>query len=378
MDLVEDYLRAVGLLLPEGQREDITAELRDVILSRVEAREAELGRPLGELEIEAVLREIGHPLVVAARYRGGPQHVVGPALYPYWAFAVKVTVTLQCVVAAVIFVLRALGGGHVVLAFDQAVGSALTGSATLVGIATVIAWVVERRGLRVPYLDRWRVRDLRGLAFVSWDVGVWRERLAAASAPAPGRRAWLHVVPERASVRAGHALGAIAGGAVLILWWTGILPLAIVAAPAELRDLGVAPDPITAIDWVRLKAALFWPVIAYGLAVIAQGVVRLARPGATRLLALFDLAIAAGVLITAIWLWTGSPLMPFIQADSVAQFALRLKTAFGHGAPIDPTPILSLLVISLAFGAVVRAMRGAWAFVGAAETHAGNSATQLS
>ncbi len=378
MDLVEDYLRAVGLLLPEGQREDITAELRDVILSRIEARETELGRPLGELEIEAVLREIGHPLVVAARYRGGPQHVIGPALYPYWAFAVKVAVTLQCVVAAVIFVLRALGGGNVVLAFDQAVGSVLTGSATLVGIATLIAWMVERRGLRVAYLDHWRVRDLRGLAFVSWDFGVWRERFAAAAAPGARTQVWFHVAPESASARAGHALGAIAGGAVLILWWTGILPLAIVADPAELRDLGVAPGPITAIDWAGLKATLFWPVIAYGLAVIAQGVVRLARPGATRVLGLFDLAIAAGVLMTAVWLWTGSPLTSLIQADSVAQFALRLKTAFGHGAPIDPTPILSLLVISLAFGAVLRALRGAWALLGAAETHAGNGAAQLS
>src|SRR4051812_42076123 len=87
MDLGEEYLRAVSLLLPQEQAEDIIAELRDTILSRIEAREAELGRPLSEAETEEVLREIGHPLVVAARYREGPQHVVGPALYPYWAFA---------------------------------------------------------------------------------------------------------------------------------------------------------------------------------------------------------------------------------------------------------------------------------------------------
>src|SRR5579875_1893492 len=99
MDLVEDYLHFVALLLPRAQREDIVAELRDTILTRIEAREAELGRKLTPDETEQVLREIGHPLLVAARYREGPQHLVGPALYPYWAFAVKLALTIVAALA---------------------------------------------------------------------------------------------------------------------------------------------------------------------------------------------------------------------------------------------------------------------------------------
>ena len=67
MDLIEEYLKAVAVLLPRSQRDDIVAELRDMILTRVEAREADLGRSLKPDEVEAVLREIGHPLVVAAK-----------------------------------------------------------------------------------------------------------------------------------------------------------------------------------------------------------------------------------------------------------------------------------------------------------------------
>ena len=67
MDLVNEYLRAVAALLPKAQRDDIVAELRDTILTRIEEREADLGRPLTDDEIEAVLREVGHPVVVAAR-----------------------------------------------------------------------------------------------------------------------------------------------------------------------------------------------------------------------------------------------------------------------------------------------------------------------
>ena len=58
------------------------AELRDLILSRFEAKEEELGRALTGDEQEAILREIGHPLVVAARYRKGPDSLVGPELFP--------------------------------------------------------------------------------------------------------------------------------------------------------------------------------------------------------------------------------------------------------------------------------------------------------
>ena len=78
MDIIERYLEAVAAQLPTEDREDIVAELRDLILSRVEAREEELGRTLSDEEKEAILHEIGHPLIVAARYRKGPDSLIGP------------------------------------------------------------------------------------------------------------------------------------------------------------------------------------------------------------------------------------------------------------------------------------------------------------
>ena len=89
MDMIDRYLNAVAAQLPQDERADIVAELRDLILSRFEAKEEELGRALTEDEQEAILREIGHPLVVAARYRKGPDSLVGPQLFPYWLFGAK-------------------------------------------------------------------------------------------------------------------------------------------------------------------------------------------------------------------------------------------------------------------------------------------------
>jgi len=178
MDLVEEYLRAVAALLPRTQRDDIVAELRDTILSRKEEREAGLGRPLTADEIEALLREIGHPVVVAARYGEGPQHVVGPMLYPYWLFAVKAVLVIQAVVAGIVFVFSGVAAGDLGYGLVRAVAVGVSGAATLIGVATAVAWLVERYRIRIDYLDNWRVRDLHaftvaaegwGGAFDHWD-----------------------------------------------------------------------------------------------------------------------------------------------------------------------------------------------------------------
>ena len=65
MDMLDRYLAAVAALLPKAQREDIVAELRDLLLNRIEEKEEALGRPLTEKEREAVLKDFGHPVAVA-------------------------------------------------------------------------------------------------------------------------------------------------------------------------------------------------------------------------------------------------------------------------------------------------------------------------
>jgi hypothetical protein len=84
MDLLERYLQAVGRHLPGKNKMDTLAELRANLLAEMEGREEELGRPLTEDEVSAVLEQHGMPLIVASRYM--PQHyLIGPGLFPlYW------------------------------------------------------------------------------------------------------------------------------------------------------------------------------------------------------------------------------------------------------------------------------------------------------
>src|SRR5262249_62155455 len=90
MELLERYLEAVREYLIRGRREDIVKELGDNILSQMEDKAAELGRPLNETEQAAVLKQYGHPLVAAARYRRLPlQQLIGPALFPLYWYALQ-------------------------------------------------------------------------------------------------------------------------------------------------------------------------------------------------------------------------------------------------------------------------------------------------
>ena len=111
MDLLERYLQAVGDYLPGKVKQDTLAELRANLMAEMESREEELGRPLNEAEVSAVLERHGRPVVVASRYL--PQHyLIGPGLFPiYWYTLLKSfpLVVLAYVVAQGSFFL--FGGG---------------------------------------------------------------------------------------------------------------------------------------------------------------------------------------------------------------------------------------------------------------------------
>jgi hypothetical protein len=75
--------------LPKGpQQEDILSELSEHLQSRIDEEEDALGRPLTEVEQEALLSQHGNPAIVAERY-GAPRRsvslgwqLIGPELFP--------------------------------------------------------------------------------------------------------------------------------------------------------------------------------------------------------------------------------------------------------------------------------------------------------
>jgi len=89
MDLLRRYLQAVGTYLPKSQQDDILKELGENLRSQMENKEAELGRPLNEDEVAAILKKHGHPMFVAAHYRQ-TRHLIGSTLFPVYWFVMKI------------------------------------------------------------------------------------------------------------------------------------------------------------------------------------------------------------------------------------------------------------------------------------------------
>ncbi len=289
MDLIDRYLNAVAAQLPQDERADITAELRDLILSRFEAKEETLGRALTEDEQEAILREIGHPLVVAARYRKGPDSLVGPELFPYWLFGVKAGLMVLAAVFALTLFIRVIGGSD---NFGQDIAHAFHGffgaGLTLIGAATLAAAIFEHQGIRPAWLTKWRVKDLG--AFGLADPAAWGASMAGTET---AKTSWM---PRRkpGAWPGGEYLFSFLATGMFVLWWIGVLHFpGLLTVELRGEDASVSGAPIWSI--------LFGPILLYAFAQMAVDLASLVRPHAVRVRAAARMVIAgAGLWLT--WL----------------------------------------------------------------------------
>lgn len=82
-ELIDRYVYDVTRRLPQEQRADIEKELRSLIDDMLMARTGE-AEPMID-DVTAVLKELGRPQELAAKYRGTKRHLIGPEFYDlYW------------------------------------------------------------------------------------------------------------------------------------------------------------------------------------------------------------------------------------------------------------------------------------------------------
>lgn len=290
MDLVEQYLNAVAAQLPQAERADIIAELRDLILSRIEDREEAMGRSLDPGEIEAILREVGHPLVVAARYRKGPDSLIGPDLFPYWLFAAKAGLIVLAIVQGLSFLIG-LNGGHDNFGqgIAQAFHSFFMGGLTLLGALTLAGAVMEQYGIKPRWLTHWRVQDLG--AYGMADPAAWAGRAdktaqaAAGVTPAAEPKA----KTTGPSGLVAEALFSLIVTAVVLAWWLGG------AGGWDLAMLNLRGDVTAAA--APVWALLFGPIALWLTASLVTDAITVARPQAVRLRAALKAGVNTGGLL---------------------------------------------------------------------------------
>ena len=161
MDLLDRYLQAVRFWMPKAQQEDLTAELSEDLHSQVEEKEAELGRPLDEAEVSAILKRCGSPILVASRYR--PQrHLIGPVLFPIYEFVLKM-VLLWILVPVFVFIVGPVNLANTRdwgLAAAHTLGDLWSGAFVAAGVITLVFAVIEATQAHLGLLDKWNPSSL--------------------------------------------------------------------------------------------------------------------------------------------------------------------------------------------------------------------------
>ena len=300
MELLDRYLNFIRFLLPRGKQRDIIDELSEDLRAQIADREAELGRPLDSAELEAILKQCGHPLLVAARYQS-EQALIGQPFYPLYVFGLKmvqwVLFPLMLVAGATVALFRT----HLIPALIGSVGDAIGGALYMVGLITVIFVVLERLQVKVSFLEDWKPSELPKLP----------------------------VVPDQTQIPRSASFGGFIGCAAFLVWWTGLLPI-----PSIPNLTFISPLP----------ASFFWPVLALFAAEMLLHVVNFflpwwTRPRAAARLGIDVFALGLAVALLSKWPWFA------LQIQGLTPGALGQLELVANGALY-----LSTIIMALSYG----------------------------
>ncbi|MGA2181416.1 MAG: hypothetical protein ABSH47_00170 [Bryobacteraceae bacterium] len=282
MELLDRYLNAVRFWLPAAQQDDIIAELGDDIRSQIEERESALGRKLDEDDLAALLKERGHPMLMAARYL--PQlSLIGPVLYPAYLVVLRIVVLWVLVPVFVLIVgpITIATGNNPAVASIQTLWNLAMAAVFALGVITVVFAILERS----PRND-----------LLKWDPRKLASLPATKPAPDPGPP-----IP-RATAIAELVFGVIFAGVCLQYAW--------VRAGFNLGVVHVTLAPVWNI--------LYWPILLSCVSGIPLGWTGLVWPSRIRLRAVIRLAIDAVTLIGIGLLAKAGPLLTLSSSQLTA------------------------------------------------------------
>jgi hypothetical protein len=160
-ELLDRYIHSVKTLLPPDRMDDIAAEVRSNLESLTEDRTMQLGRKLSLEEMSAVLKQHGHPVVVASRYRDQPgRGLISPELFPFYWFTLRAIFGMWVTVRVIIAVFQFQGTatvGSILLRLGRDV--LLAGFIIAAGVTLLFA-VWEYLEFKFRYSQRWKPESL--------------------------------------------------------------------------------------------------------------------------------------------------------------------------------------------------------------------------
>lgn len=157
MNWINRYVNAVSSYLPAPEQADVGAELYSLMEEQAVAQQQEQGRPLSQSQQFEIMRAMGRPIVVAARY-GSQSELIGETVFPFYKQVLKLSALVILTLMLTGHLLRAIGAGDLLL--GQFIVAVLNGS--LETFVWVFFWVTL-----IFYLGQQKISDY--LQTKHWD-----------------------------------------------------------------------------------------------------------------------------------------------------------------------------------------------------------------
>ncbi len=285
MEPLDRYLNAVRFWLPRAQRQDIIQELSEDIRSQIEEREAEIGHPLDEADIDVVLHRYGHPMVVAGRFLPA-RCLIGPTLFPLYAFVLKLLAGVYVVPWLVVW---------------------------LFFVIFVPSYRANHPGPDLSTLRSVWMIAIHGFAFVTLGFAII-ERSAGSRLLSTWSVRKLPAPRDPNHISRGASVTSIVTALVFVLWWVGVMSLP--------TPEGVRLAPV-------VRHLFYWPILLLALAVIPVAVIDVIRPWWSRQRAAVALVLDGAWLVMTSLLLASAPLVevtsPNVTPERAAQAAQWLS-----------------------------------------------------
>jgi hypothetical protein len=162
-ELLDRYIHAIKMtfLLPPDEMDDIVSEVRSNLESQMDDQARVLGRELRTEEVSDLLKQHGHPLKVALRYREQPgRSLISPALFPIYWFTLRAIFALWVTIRLIVLVF-ALQGASPAGSLLMALGRDVLLAAIIIPAGVTLLFATwEYLELRFRYSDRWKPEAL--------------------------------------------------------------------------------------------------------------------------------------------------------------------------------------------------------------------------
>jgi hypothetical protein len=285
-DLIDRYVAAVGRHLSPKTAADITAELREAVVTKLEEKESALGRTADRKETAEIIKSFGSPMLAAGRY-SGHQYLLGPDVFPYYWPVARIVVGIVAAVGMVGFLVQGVLSDTPLRFALQGLGAAWNGAIWSFGIVTAIFIGLDRGKAGASIEKSWRPESLP---------------------------AYTQDKPKSLF----ESLFSLAWDVLFIAWWVGFLHIPNTLPGTPGKD-GMTLDFDPAI-W----SAIFWLVLTMAVMSAAVHVADVIHPTWTRLRGVVSI-IGTSIGLGALWIMARSPEQLFAvhgpaeAADKVAQ-----------------------------------------------------------